>query len=107
MQFSYIVGNFTSGYSNVKANSAGFIVLDVTVSGGSSIVIQRNGDTWEIVNAAINGGAATTLLDTSNTALSTTTHGVGFAWTGEIPPAHFVGGDLSDMLLGGNENDTL
>ncbi|WP_395826458.1 calcium-binding protein [Elstera sp.] len=107
MQFSYIVGNFTSGYSNAKANSGGFVVLDAAVSGAGTVVIQVNGTTWEIINAAINGGAATTILDTSNTALSTTTHGIGFAWTGETPAINFTGGTLNDMLLGGDGNDTL
>lgn len=107
MQFSYIVGNFTSGYSNAKANSAGFVVLDATVSGAGTVVIQVNGTTWEIINAAINGGAATTILDTSNNPLSTTTHGIGFAWTGETPAINFTGGTLNDMLLGGDGNDTL
>jgi len=107
MQFAYIVGNFTSGYSNVKVNSAGFVVLDATASGAGATTIQVNGGAWEITNAAVNGGAATTLLDTSNNPLSTSTHGVGFAWTGETPNVHFVGGDLNDMVIGGNADDTL
>ncbi|MDZ7863241.1 hypothetical protein [Acidovorax sp.] len=107
MQFSYIVGNFTSGYSSIRIDAGGFVVLDNVGNGTAPIVVQINGTTWEVINAGVNGGTATTLLDASNAALSTNTHGVGIAWTGETSSAHFTGGNLNDFLLGGDQNDTL
>ena len=91
MQFSYKVGNFTSGYSNIRVNSGGFTSLDSVGSNAATVTVQVNGSTWEIINAGVNGGVATTLLDTSNVALSTTTHGVGLAWTSEPTSINFMG----------------
>ncbi|KJS39501.1 MAG: hypothetical protein VR70_07860 [Rhodospirillaceae bacterium BRH_c57] len=55
----------------------------------------------------MSSGAATALLDAAGTVLSTSTHGVGFAWTGHATAANFTGGDLADFLLGGSVGDTL
>lgn len=107
MQFSYKVGGFSSGYSSINVNSSGFVILDSVGTGSATVTIQLNGTTWEIINAGVNGGTATTLLSTSNAALSTATDGVGLAWTGESGTANFIGGDLIDFLLGGDGDDTL
>lgn len=107
MQFSYIIGSFTSGYSNIKVNAAGFQVLDAVGNGAATVVVRLGGGGWEVLNAAVNGGAATQLLDTSNAALSVTTHGIGISWTGEGTTADFTGGTLGDMLIGADFNDTL
>jgi large repetitive protein len=101
MQFSYIIGSFTSGYSNIKVNSGGFVALDATAQTGGTVTIRPNGGAWEILVAGVNGGAATTLLDSSNATLGTTTHGIGVAWTGEEGSFNVTGGDLGDMLIGG------